>query len=110
MRNRFYAVLAGTSVVAAAAFAGPAVGQPYGPGMMGGGYGFGYGMLHIVIWAVVLVAVVAGIVWLVRTMAGGNAATTVTRRSAGLELLEERYARGELNRDEYLQKKKDIQS
>jgi putative membrane protein len=30
------------------------------------------------------------------------------RRSAGLDVLEERYARGEINRDEYLQKKKDI--
>ncbi len=28
------------------------------------------------------------------------------RRSAGIEVLEERYARGEINRDEYLQKKK----
>jgi len=31
------------------------------------------------------------------------------RRSPGLDVLEERYARGEINRDEYLQKKKDIE-
>ena len=30
------------------------------------------------------------------------------KRSAGLEVLEERYARGEIKREEYLQKKKDI--
>ena len=30
------------------------------------------------------------------------------RRQPGLDVLEERYARGEINRDEYLQKKKDI--
>jgi putative membrane protein len=30
------------------------------------------------------------------------------RRSSGRDVLEERYARGEINRDEYLQKKKDI--
>lgn len=29
-------------------------------------------------------------------------------RSPGLDALEERYARGEINRDEYLQKRKDI--
>jgi putative membrane protein len=29
-------------------------------------------------------------------------------RSRGLELLDERYARGEINRDEYLQKRGDI--
>jgi putative membrane protein len=30
------------------------------------------------------------------------------RRSPGLDTLEERYARGEINRDEYLQKRRDI--
>jgi putative membrane protein len=30
------------------------------------------------------------------------------RSSPGLNILEERYARGEINRDEYLQKKHDI--
>jgi len=30
------------------------------------------------------------------------------RRSSGLDVLEERYARGEINRDEYLEKKRDI--
>ena len=29
-------------------------------------------------------------------------------RSAGLDVLEQRYARGEINRDEYLQKKQDL--
>jgi putative membrane protein len=29
-------------------------------------------------------------------------------RSSGLDVLEERYARGEIERDEYLQKKKDL--
>ena len=30
------------------------------------------------------------------------------RRPSGLDILEERYARGEINRDEYLEKKRDI--
>jgi putative membrane protein len=30
------------------------------------------------------------------------------RRSSGLDVLEERYARGEIHRDEYMEKKKDI--
>jgi len=30
------------------------------------------------------------------------------RRSSGLDVLEERYARGEINRDEYLEKKRDM--
>jgi putative membrane protein len=32
----------------------------------------------------------------------------IGRRSPGLDVLEERYARGEINRDEYLEKKRDI--
>lgn len=87
----------------------------YGPqwGMMNGygygGYGgYGFGLIHMVVWAVILIAIVAGVVWLVRSMAPANAPPAGGRRSAGLDLLEERYARGEINRDEYQQKKRDI--
>jgi putative membrane protein len=80
----------------------------YGPnsGMMGWGYG-GSGGFGMIIWVIILIAIVAGVVWLVR----GGAASGMqppARRSAGLEVLEERYARGEINRDEYLQKKRDL--
>ncbi|MEM5433606.1 SHOCT domain-containing protein, partial [Cupriavidus oxalaticus] len=57
---------------------------------------------------VILVAIVAGVVWLVRTAAQPGAHQFSARPSPGLQLLEERYARGEINRDEYLQKKQDI--
>jgi putative membrane protein len=83
----------------------------YGPhaGWMGYGYGgYGFGLIHMIFWVLILIAIVAGVVWLVRSMAGGDAPPVGTRRSAGLDVLEERYARGEINRDEYLQKKRDI--
>ena len=85
------------------------MGYGYGPqwGMMGG-YGYGYGLLHMVVWVVVLVAIIAGVIWLVRSLAGNGGSAARLQRSAGLDVLEERYARGEINRDEYLQKKKDI--
>jgi putative membrane protein len=85
-------------------------GYGYGPGwgMMGGWGGYGYGVMHMVVWVVVLVAIVALVVWLVRTLAAPAAHQLPSRRSAGLDVLEERYARGEINRDEYLLKKKDI--
>lgn len=86
----------------------PAQAQPYGPGMMGG-WGYGeYGAIHMIIWVVILIAIIAGIVWLVRSMAVPGIDRLPPRRSSGLDVLEERYARGEINRDEYLQKKKDI--
>jgi putative membrane protein len=92
------------------------MGYGYGPGwgMMGGwgGYGgYGYGSFHMIIWIVILIAIVALVVWLVRSLAGGGMHgmhNMPPRRSSGLDVLEERYARGEINRDEYLQKKKDI--
>ena len=82
----------------------------YGPqsGMMGSwGYG-GYGSFHMIIWLVILIAVIAGVVWLVRTMTPASVHHLPARRPAGLDVLEERYARGEINRDEYLQKKRDM--
>ena len=85
-------------------------GYGYGPGwMMGGwgGYGWGYGLLHLAISVAVIVAVVFLVIWALRAVTG-VAPHHMARRSAGLDVLEERYARGEINRDEYLQKKKDI--
>ena len=78
----------------------------YGPewGMMGGGWGYGYGGFHFVFWILVVVAIVTCMTWMMRSMGGQR----MVPRSRGLDMLEERYARGEIERDEYLQKKKDI--
>jgi putative membrane protein len=90
------------------------MGYGYGPGwgMMNGwgygDYGYGFGAFHMVIWVVILIAIVAFVVWLVRSTTGPGMHPMPPRRSSGLDVLEERYARGEINRDEYLQKKKDI--
>ena len=80
-----------------------------------GGYGYGgygFGLIHMIFWVVVLIALVLAVVWLIRSMmTGGPAAGSHSpppRRSPGLDVLEERYARGEINRDEYLEKKRDI--
>jgi putative membrane protein len=86
------------------------MGYGYGPhwGMMGG-WGYGWGAAHMIIWVVILIAIIVGIVWLVRSLTA-NDGRSLPRRSAGLDVLEERYARGEINRDEYLQKKRDLTS
>lgn len=87
------------------------MGYGYGPqwGMMGGwgGYGWGFGLLHTVVSVAVIVIVVLAVIWLVRAMTSAGPHKP-PRRSVGLDVLEERYARGEIERDEYLQKKKDI--
>jgi putative membrane protein len=90
------------------------MGYGYGPGwgMMGGwgGYGgYGYGPLHLIVWIVIIVAIIAFCAWMMRSMCmPGMRRHMPPGRSSGLDVLEERYARGEINRDEYLQKKKDI--
>jgi putative membrane protein len=60
----------------------------------------------MVIWFLILGLIVAGIVWLFRTLTRQSSATG--RRSSSLDVLEERYARGEIGRDEYLEKRRDI--
>lgn len=82
-----------------------------------GGYGYGgysFGLIHMIFWVVLLIAVVVAVVWMVRSMmsgggaAAGSHAPPPPRRSPGLDVLEERYARGEISRDEYLEKKRDM--
>ena len=77
----------------------------YGHGWMmnGGGMGLGF-----VFWLVTLAVIVAGAVWFVRSQSVAGSQRSLERRSPALEALEERYARGEINREEYLQKKRDI--
>ena len=86
----------------------------YGPGSgygMMGGYGYGMGPIGMIVWIVIIIAVIVAIIWLVRSMTGTGSHSHLLsgpRRSPGLDILEERYAKGEINRDEYLAKKKDI--
>lgn len=67
----------------------------------GGGWGF-FGALHMVLWWVLIVL---GIVVLVKWLFSG------TGRAGGaraIEVLKERYARGEIGKDEFEQKKRDL--
>ena len=75
-------------------------------GMMGGWGGGAFGMI---IWPLVLIALVIGVIWYVRSPSyAGAGRLRLPRRASGLAILEERYARGEIDRDEYLQKKSEI--
>jgi putative membrane protein len=64
-------------------------------GWMMNGWGMGFGFI---IWLVILAVIIAGIVRFVRSRPVRG----------GLHVLEERYAKGEIKRDEYLQKKRDL--
>ena len=83
-------------------------GYGYGPGMMGGygwGGGWGFGMIGMVLWWLLLiVAIVLLVKWLFGERPEGR------RRGGGRarEILEERYARGEIDKKEFEEKKRDL--
>lgn len=76
-----------------------------GYGMMVGGWGFG--VLHMLLSVLVFVLFVALVASLFTHGVSRRDART-NARSTGLNVLAERYARGEIGRDEYMQKKRDL--
>jgi putative membrane protein len=78
-----------------------------GPGMMGGwGMGWFGSIFMLVFWGLVIVGLVLLIRWLVYTTRKDAGATQGSSRF--LEILKERYARGEIDREEFEMKKKDL--
>jgi putative membrane protein len=63
-----------------------------------------YGRVRPYFLAAHLAVVIVGVVWFVRSQPSIGS----SRRLTGLNVLEERYARGEIDREEYLQKKRDL--
>jgi putative membrane protein len=88
--------------------------------MWGNGWGHGWGAAGGAIMAVVMLAVLAliivGIILLVRGLtrhdyvqpAPPQGPAPAPRASNALQVLEERYARGEIQREEFLQRKQDL--
>jgi putative membrane protein len=81
-------------------------------GMMGGGMmdGMMGGGAFMWLWAIfavlVLALLVVGVVWLVRTLARPSPDSTT---SAARQELDLRYARGDLTREEYQQRRADLE-
>ena len=78
-----------------------------GSGMMGG-YGAGWfgGIVMIVFWILILVGLIFLIKWLIQSTGRDKATGSIGNRS--LEILKERYARGEIDKQEFERKKKDL--
>ncbi len=72
-----------------------------------GGWGMGFGMLFMLLfWVLIILGIVALIRWLMPQSSPGSG----SRDKTPLEIVQERYARGEIDRDEYEQKKRDLES
>ena len=81
-----------------------------GPGMMGD-WGTGwFGMIFmLVFWVLVIVGLVFLVKWLFRASRGENfQARGASSSSRALDILKERYARGEIDKEEFEAKKRDI--
>ncbi len=70
-------------------------------------YMYGYHWLWMVVWLGFLILIIVGIFFIVRALAGKRISGEKGEKSA-LDILNEKYARGEITRDEYNEKKKDI--
>ena len=92
-----------------AATAAHAQGYGYGPGMMGGygwGGGWGFGMIGMLLWWALIIL---GIVLLAKWIFGGSAGRGGHEsRDRSLDIVKERYARGEIDKKEFEDKKRDL--
>jgi putative membrane protein len=73
-------------------------------GHMDGWGGWGMAVFGWLFMALIVVLVA----WLIWTTVRGGEPRRPSSRSAALEVLDERYARGEIEREEYLQRKEDL--
>ena len=80
----------------------------HGPRMMGWGFGMGWfgTILMAAFWIAVIVGVVFLIRWLPLSMRAGSHGTT--SGESALEILKKRYARGEIDKEEFEAKKRDL--
>ena len=73
-------------------------------GGWGMGWGFGW-VFMLLFWALIIFGIVAVVRWLIGSSTGG---TGSTREKTPLDLLKERYARGEIDQEEFERKKRDL--
>lgn len=91
--------------------------------MMNNGWNNGYdggmsvfgGILMMVFWVAIIVGIVLLVVWLTRQVAGGQgfgggqtSGHAVGHTDTAIDILSQRYARGEIDKAEFEEKKKDL--
>lgn len=78
-------------------------------GMPHGGMGYGLGWIFMLLfWGLLIVGIVALVKWLFSSSQSSSALPQPPRRTA-LDILKERYARGEIDTEEYEQRKRTLE-
>jgi putative membrane protein len=80
---------------------------PYNGMMSGYGHMMGYGYYGGFMWLLILVAVIIAIYFLIKLSRFKGTDHSIPETL--LDILKKRYAKGEINKEEYEQKKKDLQ-
>jgi putative membrane protein len=70
-------------------------------GFEGHGWGMGWG------WIIGLIILVA-IIWIIVRMVNQNYSSKNTKSQSAIDILKERYARGELSKEEFNERKKEL--
>ena len=99
-----------TTLLAALSLAAPAwaqqAGPPYGPGMMWPGEWYGMMFLGPLMMILFIAAIVVLVVLAVRWLGGTGGAAPRGSQSRALEILKERFARGEIDKEEFEERRR----
>ena len=115
MKRFLYPALLPAAAIAAVPISALAQQSPNGPGygygrhmMWGGDWGFGM-LLGPIFWVLLLVAVFAAVILLVRWIGGpgpGHWHHQMPPHRTPLDILKERFARGEIDKEEYEERRR----
>ncbi|MBO8174256.1 MAG: SHOCT domain-containing protein [Thermococcus sp.] len=73
--------------------------------MMGFGY---FGIFGAIFMILFWVAIIAGVVWLIKWLLESSSGTSKISKNRALEILDEKYARGEIDDEEYERRKRKL--